>query len=418
MGMDKQIKKKFWTLKRISLSIAGALFLGLVTYGLLFADHRSKLRVDNEKLSIATVAKGAFQEFIPVSGTVLPNHTIYLDAIEGGIIKAINKESGELVEKGDTIMVLVNSNLQLNVMNREAQLYEQINNLRNTRLLLEQNSMTLQAQLTEINYRLQTLKPKYERQKALYEQDLVALQDFEEIREEYEYNLKRKALTYSSYKQDSILKIIQLSQLNDSEERMWKSLKAVNKILDNLNIQAPASGQLSTPELEIGQSLASGERLGQVDVLDSYKVRVAINELYLPRINKGQQGTFQFAGNVYVLAISKIYPTINGGRFEVDMQFAGQEPEGIKRGQSLRIRLELGNSAQALLLPTGGFYKETGGNWVFLVDESGDHAVKRNIRLGRKNPEYFEVLKGLKPGERVITSSYENFGDNEMLILN
>lgn len=414
--MDRKIERRIWSTKRIVMIGGGVLLLFFIFYNLLFADNRSKLNVDIEKISISSVKQGEFLEFIPVTGTVQPIETFYLDAIEGGIIQELARETGAMVEKGDTILLLANSNLQLEVLNREAQLYEQINNLRNTRLLLDQNTMALKDKLVGINYQLHLLKPKYERQKQLYASKAIAKQEFEAIEEEYRYNQERKKLTYASYKQDSIIKEVQVKQLAESEKRMWKSLDAVGSILDNLIVVAPVEGQYTSGELEIGQSIVSGQRLGQVDIVDSFKTRVRIDELYLPRISFGQSGRLDFNGNTYQLHVTKIFPTITEGRFEVDMEFIGEVPEGIKRGQSLRIRLELGNPKQALLLSSGGFYQHTGGNWVYLIKD-GNQAVKQSIRLGRKNPEYYEVLEGLKPGDKVITSGYDNFGNNEVLVL-
>lgn len=418
MGMDRKIKKKTWTPKRIATIGAGVLLLVFVIYTILFADNRSKLNVSTEKITVATVNEGDFQEFIPRTGNVQPIKSFYLDAVEGGIITSIIKETGAMVNPGDEIITLTNSNLQLDVLNREAQLYEQINNLRNTRLLLEQNSLRLKADLAEIDYQLQLLKPQNERFQILYDKKMVSRREFEEVKEQYDYNLKRKQLTYASFRQDSIQKIVQLRQLQDSEARMWKSLEAVNNILDNLVITATMKGQLATVNLEIGQAINVGQRIGQIDVVDSFKMRVRIDELYLPRVQTGQTGSFDFMSNKYQLEITKIYPTISEGLFEVDMEFVGDQPPGIKRGQSIQIRIELGNPGTALLLPVGGFYQQTGGNWVFVLNEDGTRATKRNIKLGRKNPRFYEVLEGLNPGDKVITSGYDNFGNNEVLVLN
>lgn len=252
----------------------------------------------------------------------------------------------------------------------------------------------------------------------MHEKKLVSDREFEEVKEQYEYNVKRRKLTYTSYRNDSIARSFQLNQLRQSEGRMNASLNGVGNILNNLVITAPIAGQLATPQqLEIGQAINPGQRYGQIDILDEFKVRVPIDELYLPRISQGLRGKFTLSGQDYELEISKIYPTITNGRFEVDMVFPGESPEGIRRGQSVRIRLELGQSEQSLLLPTGGFFKDTGGNWVFVLNPSTEIAEKRTIRLGRKNPEFYEVLEGLVEGEKVIVSGYENFGDNEVLEL-
>lgn len=417
--MDKKIQKKTWTWKRISAISVMVAIISFGIYHLLFADSRSSLKVKKERLSIATVKQGEFTDYIPVTGNVEPGETFFLDAIEGGSIQRIRRESGARLQKGDTILLLTNSKLQLEVMQRETQLYEQINNLRQTRLLLDQNDLNQQAQLAEIDYQINLLQPQYQRFRKLRDDSLISQREFEEIKEQYEYNKQRKNLTYRSYRADSMARVIQLQQLRASEQRMLRSLEAVGLILDNLVITSPINGQLATPQLEVGQSINPGERIGQIDVMENYKVRVAIDELYLPRVDVGQKGSFTLAGGEYQLKINKIYPTISSGRFEVDMIFDGEVPTGIRRGQTVRIRLELGNSERGLLLPVGGFYKDTGGNWVFVFEAgSDDKAVKRNIRLGRKNPEYFEVLDGLNEGDRVIINSYENYGKNEVLLIN
>lgn len=415
--MDRKIEKKTWTPKLIGSLLAGSLLLGFIIYQLVFADARASMNVDRERLTIADVKMGEFTDYIPVSGTIEPGEVFYLDAIERGNIQEIIRESGSMVDKGDTLLILTNSNLQLDVMQRETDLYFQINNLRQTRLLLDQNDLSQQAQLAEIDYQINLLKPQYERFLELHGKKLISDRELEEVKEEYEYNVKRQRLTYASYRNDSIARSLQKKQLRDSEARMNQSLNGVGHILDNLVVKAPINGQLTTEQIEVGQSINAGERYGQIDIIDKFKARVQIDELYLPRINKGLKGTFTFSGETYELEIAKIYPSVTGGRFEVDMVFTGEAPSGIRRGQTVRIRLELGESEQAVLLPTGGFYKDTGGNWVFVVNEETGSAEKRNIRLGRKNPEYYEVIEGLGEGEKVIVSGYENFGKNEVLNL-
>ncbi len=418
MGMDRQLKKKKWPPKKIlSLSGAGLLVL-FIFYTLIFADHRSKLNVEVDKITIFTIQEGDFQEWIPETGVVQPIETYYLDAIEGGIVQELNTETGTMVKAGDPLITLTNSSLQLEVLNREAQLYEQINNLRTSRLLLDQNTQNLEKELAEVDYRLHLATPEYERQQLLYDEQVISRKEYEQAKEDFDYNTKRRVIVSSAYEQEIKLKSVQLKQLNDSEARMWKSLEAVGKILDNLVVKAPKDGQFASEQLEIGEAVQQGGRLGQIDVVNDFKLRVAVDELYLPRVTVGQIASYESQrGDLYKLEITKVYPAISNGNFEVDMEFQEQTPEGIKRGQSLRLRIELGNPGQALLLATGGFFQSTGGNWVFVVDESGDQAVRRNIRLGRKNSENYEVLEGLSPGDRVVTSSYDNFGDNEILIL-
>lgn len=415
--MDRKLAKKTWTPKRIAWIVGGVILVAGIIYQIGYADHRSTMNVEKDRLSIATVAKGEFTDYILVSGQIEPAQTFFLDAVEGGMVAQIVRESGAVVEVGDTILIMANSNLQLDVMQRETMLYEQINNLRQTRLFLDQNDLVQLGQLAEIDYQISLLEPQYKRFKELHTKKLVSDREFEEVKEQYEYNLKRKGLTYKSYKSDSMARSYQLAQLRQSENRMNASLNGVGQILNNLVIKAPIAGQLAMEQIEVGQAINSGERYGQIDVQDEFKVRVPIDELYLPRIGRGLKGKFTLSSIDHELEITKIYPTITSGRFEVDMAFTGESPKGIRRGQSVRIRLQLSDSEQSLLLPTGGFFKDTGGNWVFVINADGN-AEKRNIRLGNKNPEYYEVLEGLVEGEKVIISGYENFGKNEILDLN
>jgi HlyD family secretion protein len=415
--MDRQIKKRKWPPKKIAAVSAITIFCGAVLYGLIFGDRSSKLNVDRERITIATVRSGQFQESIPVIGTVLPIKTIYLDAIEGGRVETRYIEAGTLVQEGDNILKLSNTNLLLDIMYREAQLFEQSNNLRNSRLLMEQNRLNLRRELSEINYNIKRQGRTFDRNTELVDKNLISQEEYEQSKDEYEFLLERRDLTLETQKQDSIFRQTQIEQLEASLERMQSNLEIAKQKLDDLVIRAPITGALTSLNAEIGESKAVGERLGQIDVLDGFKARAAIDEHYLPRIEIGRSGTFDFAGNSYTLTVRKIYPEVQNGRFEVDMEFDGQEPDGIRRGQTLHIRLELGDLSEAVLLPRGGFYQSTGGQWVYILNESGDQAAKRGIQLGRQNPEVYEVLEGLEPGERVITSSYDTFGNIDKLIL-
>jgi HlyD family secretion protein len=414
--MDKKLVKKKWTLKRIATYSGIAVLVILIGYQFIWADRRSKLKVEKDKITISEVKRGVFQEFIPQTGTVEPSRTVYLDAVEGGTIKRVVAESGGMLKAGDVILELSNLNRELTVLQQEAGLNQSINELRQTRLQISRNDLEQRQTLAQIDNQLQILGPQFKRQKQLFEKKLISQQDFEKTEADYKYNLERRRITYEVYKNDSLDRGRQLRDLNFSEGKMSQSLVSAGKILDNLIIRAPIDGQLSRPQLDPGQNVNPGQRLGQVDVVGSYKVRVPIDELYLPRITTGLHATTSFNNKDYVLEIMYIYPTIQNGRFDVDMMFVGETPGGIRRGQSLRLRIELGQSSEELLLPVGGFYKDTGGNWVYVLD--GDRAVKRNIKLGRKNTENFEVLEGLEPGDKVITSSYENYGDIEVLLLN
>ncbi|MFY0683849.1 MAG: HlyD family efflux transporter periplasmic adaptor subunit [Balneola sp.] len=415
--MDKKIEKKTWTPKKIVLGVLILIFVGFTIYSFATMDLRSTLNVEREKITVSTVTEDSFQEFIQVSGVVQPIRTIFLDALEGGVIKSVNLESGTNVQQGDTIAVLTNSSLQLSVLQQEASLYDQINNVRNSRLNLEQNNLRLKEQLISVENQLNLAQPEYERQLSLFDKGLTSEQEFYQAKENYEYQKKRFEISSQSFKRDSIQTNSQLRQLDESEKRMFRSLDGVQAILENLIVTAPIEGQLTTVELQQGQSINRGERIGQVDILDNYKIRVSVDEFHLSRISTGLEGSFNFAGQTHNLIITKVYPVINNGQFQVDMEFVDEAPSGLRRGQTARIRLELGDASDALLLARGGFYQATGGNWVFKLNEDGSKAVKQELRLGRQNPEYYEVLSGLQLGDKVITSSYDNFGDNEVLEL-
>ncbi|REL38919.1 HlyD family efflux transporter periplasmic adaptor subunit [Rhodohalobacter sp. SW132] len=418
MGMDRKIEKKRISKGKLVLIGGVLLVVAFVIYTLFFLDSRSSETVNTDQILIHEVTESAFQEFIEVSGTVQPLRSTILDAVEGGVVQEVMVESGEMVEQGDTLLVLSNSNLQLSVMQQEAGIYDQINNVRNSRLNLEQNHLRLREELANAETQMALLEPRFRRDSALYENNLISEQEFEETRHNYRFQQRRYELNYESYQKDSLQMQNQLVQLDNSEERMWQSLEGVQQILTNLVVTAPISGQLSTVELNQGQSVSQGERLGQIDQLDGFKIRVEIDEFYLSRVTAGLEGSFPFAGSRYNLVITRLFPVIQDGRFQVDMDFTGEVPEGIRRGQSVRVRLELGDQTQAVLLARGGFYQQTGGSWIYRVDDSGERAYRQQIRLGRGNTQYFEVLEGLNPGDKVITSGYDTFSNSEVLILN
>ena len=413
--MDRKIEKKFWTLKRAGMYGGITVLVVLIAWMFIFGDRRSRIVVDKDKITISTVTRGEFKEFIPQTGIVTQSRTVYLDAIEAGNIKHIILQSGAMVKAGDEILELTNLSRELSVLQQESQLIESMNKSRDTRLQIKKNDIEQRQAVLQIDNMLAILEPQYKRQKQLFEKKLIARQDFEKAEADYKYYLERRRITYEFYKNDSLNTIQQLHDLEFSQQRMNLNLQGIGKILENLVIRAPIDGQLSTPHWEIGQSVTQGQRLGQVDVVGSYKVRVQIDELYLPKIHEGLPATCNFDGKDYQLTITKNYPTIAAGRFEVDMEFVGEAPKNLRVGLSLRLRIELGQASEELLLPVGGFYKDTGGNWVFVLD-SDNTAVRRDIKLGRRNTENFEVTQGLKPGDRVVTSSYENFGTNEVLV--
>lgn len=414
-GMDKKIEKNIWDKKQLGMLLGIGVIIATFIYSFGFMDTRSALNVERENISVSTVQQESFQEFIQVRGTVQPIQTMYLDAVEGGVVDDIYKESGAMVERGDTIVVLSNSDLRLSVLQQTSAIYDQINQTRNSRLNIEQNTLSLKERLAEAKNHLEVTKSNYEREQKLYEQNLIADQQFLETQANYDYQKKRHDLIYESYKQDSLKSSQQLRQIDQSLERMWTSLEAVQNILDRLVVTAPISGQLSTIELNPGQSIASSERIGQVDILDNYKVRVQIDEYHLSRINQGLKGIIDYNGRTHRLEITKVYPVVENGQFKVDMEFTDRVPDDLTRGQTLLIQLMLGESGSTLVLDRGGFYQKTGGNWVYKISENGERAVKHDIKLGRQNPNYFEVLSGLEKGDQVIISDYSSFGENEII---
>jgi HlyD family secretion protein len=416
--MDKQLKKKKWTVKKVATYGGIAVFVIFVGWQFIFSDRRSKLKVPKDKITIAEVKRGQFKEYIPQTGTVEPGHTAYLDAVESGTVKRVVAESGAIVKAGDIILELSNLNREIQVLSQEATLSESINRNRETRLQITKNELDQRSQMALIENNLAILGPQFIRQKQLFEKKLISKQEFEKTEADYKYNLERQKFTYENYRMDSMDRGRQLANIALLEDRMSRNLEGVGKILDNLVIRAPIDGQLQRPQLDPGQAINPGQRMGWIDVLDNYKVKVPIDELYLPRISPGLRATTTFNNKDYELEIKYVYPGVTNGRFDVDMNFIGPTPPGIRRGLSLRLRIELGQPSEELLLPVGGFYKDTGGNWVFVLTPDGNSAEKRDIKLGRKmGSEYFEVLEGLQPGDKVITSSYENFGTNEVLLL-
>ncbi|MFQ5648620.1 MAG: efflux RND transporter periplasmic adaptor subunit [bacterium] len=415
--MDRKIEKRKWPPGKIASLGGTALLLLIIVYNISFGDRSSKLNVEQEKITISEVRHGPFQEFIPVTGAVLPIKTIFLDATEGGRVDTVYIEAGSFVNDGDKILQLENRNLHIQILSQDALVVEQRNLLTSTRFNLAQNRIILRQRLIDQEYQIKRLERLYARREELFERNLISLEEFEATKDEYDYQVKRQRLNVESFKQDSIFQHVQIRLLEQSLTRLEENLQIARKRLDDLTIRAPITGLLTSLIPEVGQTVAQGQRVGQVDVVDGFKVRAGIDEHYLARIDRGQYGEFDFAGRTYRLLTDRVYPEVRDGRFEVDMEFEGDSPEGIRRGQTVHIRLELGDLSEAVLIPRGGFYQKTGGQWIYVLDQAEHFAAKRKIRLGRQNPQVFEVLSGLEPGERVVTSSYDSFGDIDKLVL-
>lgn len=416
--MDRVIEKKKYTPKKIAVIGGAALVLVVIIYNLLFAEHSSKLNVDSKRITVGTVENGVFQEFIAIDGAVEPLKTFYLDITEGGRVEKIYTDDGRMVEKGDTILKLSNTTLQIDFMTRETQLYDLMNERQNSEITMKQDQIRQLNQLAETEYNLALAERAYNRNKMLIAEKAISQEEFEASKDQYEFLKKRKALGDRSVKQDAKLLEDRLRQLDESIRRMQANINMARNTLNNLYVTAPISGQLSTLKAQVGESKGAGENIGQVDDMSGYKVRASIDEHYISRIYPGLEGNFDFNGQNYKLKVAKVFPEVQSGTFQVDLEFAeAGAPQGIRRGQTLQIRLNLNDGGQAMLLPRGGFYQSTGGSWIFVVSESGDYATKRSIKLGRQNPKHYEVLEGLQPGEKVVLSSYESYGDIDRLEL-
>ncbi len=414
--MDRRIEKKRFTPRRIAIFGGAALVIAFVAWQLLTINP-SSLNVDAEKLTLAPVTHGPFLEYIVEQGEVMPLRTIYLDAVEGGRVEEVYVLEGSPIEEGTPILRLSNANLQLSVMQREAELFREVNRLRETRVTMGQRRLSMRAGLVETEYQLRQAEREYARQDEMFKADLTSRQEYDEAKDNLEYLTRRRDVTVETLRQDSLFQTIQIQQLEESIDRLRLNLELIKQNEENLTIRAPITGLLSSLIAEVGESKPGGDRLGQIDVEDEFKVRAAIDEHYIARIRTGQTGSFDFAGGTYDLVISRVYPEVIEGQFEADMVFPEGMPDGLRRGQTLQVRVALGELADAMQVPRGGFYQKTGGRWIYVLDPTGEFAVRRQIRLGRQNSQYFEVLEGLEEGETVITSMYDNFGDMERLVL-
>ncbi len=415
--MDRVIEKKKWSSKRI-LSIAGITsVIALIGTSYYLTSGKNKVNVEADRITISEIKKGAFQEFIPINGVILPITTIYLDAAEGGRVEEKYVEDGAFMKKGDPIMRLSNTDLELTLANQETAVFDVLTQMQNTKNNTRQNTIGKLNQMADVDNALREAERVYKLNKQLYEQKAVGLQEFKSSENLYNYQLKRGKLTQQVLRQDSASNKQQLTQMNESYERMKNALALMKRKVGDLVVRAPIDGQLTSMDAEIGQNKNKGERLGQLDVVSGYKIRVDIDEHYISRVFTGLTGDFILGDKTYKLKIKKIYTQVTNGRFQVDMDFVGATPKDIRRGQTLQIRLALSDETQAILLPKGGFYQQTGGNWIFKLAENGKTAYKIDIQTGRQNPDYYEVMQGLKPGDKVVTSSYENYGDMQELVL-
>ena len=416
---DKIIdKKKGWRAAFTKKALpywGGALVLALVLW-LVFRDNSATLRVNADSLTISQVSQGEFNDYIRVSGQVQPMTTIQISPQEGGIVQEIVTEEGSRLKAGDVIVRLSNDNLDLQILNSEAELAEKENILRNTLISMEQQKLSLKQDKLQLQTEVARMKRKYEQNKALYEDRLIAREDYLTSKEDYELASGKLELVKDRAEQDSLYRSVQILQMQESLDNMRRNMLMIRHRKENLTIKAPIDGELGLLDVVLGQSISAGLKIGQINNLDSYKIEAQIDEHYIDRVSAGLAATFQRQNDSYGAIIRKVYPEVRDGKFKADFKFEGETPDNIRSGQTYYLNLQLGQPEDAVLVPRGTFYQKTGGKWIFVVAPEGGKAVRREIRIGRQNPQYYEVLEGLEPGEKVITSGYDSFGDNEVLV--
>ena len=416
-AMDRIIADKRWIKKKYWKYILGGTLLIAIVLFFLFRDWTSTIRVGRERITLAPVIKGVFNDYITNDGIAAPISTVFLDAYEGGKVEEILLEEGSMLKKGDLILRLSNSELNLNILNSESQLAEKESSIREARIRMEQEKHSLEREVLTARYDLIAKKRTWEQNKELYQDKLISRDEWLRSDEAYQLADKTLALVMLRQKQDSAFRSLQLEQINGNLQNLQMNLSLIRQQQDYLNVKSPVDGQLGSLAVEIGQSVSRGFRIGQVNILTSYKIEADVDEHYIDRIRPGLTACIERTSDTLRLEIKKVYPEVKNGKFRIDLVFTGKLPENIRIGQSYFIKLQLGQPSNAIEIPQGSFYQTTGGQWIFVLDKSGAFAVKRNIKIGRKNPQYYEVLDGLQPGEQVIVSDYSVFGNNDKVEL-
>ena len=417
--MDRILEKKkginlIFTKKAVPFWL-GAVLVAFIVW-LVARDDSKKLRVNMDNISVSAVTLGQFNDYIRISGQVAPITTIQISPLEGGVVQEIVTEEGSKVKKGDVILILSNENLDMQILNSEADLAEKENILRNTLIQMEQQKLSVEQEKLQLQMDVRRNKRNYEAQKALYDEGLIAKEEYLKAEEDYELSSSRLKLVENRAKQDSLYRTTQIDQMQESLTNMRQNMMMIRKRKDNLTIKAPIDGELGLLDVVLGQSVAAGSKIGQINNLDSYKIEAQIDEHYIDRVSAGLDATFERQSERYQAQIRKVYPEVRDGKFKADFKFVGQQPENIRSGQTYYLNLQLGQPVEAVLIPRGAFYQKTGGKWIYVVSADGTKAVRREIRIGRQNPQYYEVIEGLEAGEKVITSSYDNFGESDVLV--
>lgn len=415
--MDIKLEQKKGLKKKHILYISGGMLIVLILGWAIFGNHKSKLNIEKDKISIHEVVRDQFNDYVRISGQVQPISTIQLSAIEGGIVTEKVAEEGTMVKAGDVIVRLSNSMLNLNILDSEAQLAEKQNFLRNTQVTMEQEKLKLKQEKLQLELDVQRKQRKYEQYKKLYNEKLSSKEEYLQAKEDYEFAKSGLTLVLDRQKQDSLYRGIQIDQMEESLHNIRQNLHLIRGRVANLEIKSPVSGQLGLLDVEIGQSVNNGTKVGQINVLSDYKVEAMIDEHYIDRIKAGLNATFERQDRNFALRVRKVYPEVREKQFKTEFIFEGERPDNIRSGQTYYINLQLGQPSESVVIPRGAFYQSTGGQWIFVVSKDGSKAVRRNITISRQNPSFYEVTDGLEPGEKVITSAYDSYGDIQELIL-
>lgn len=418
--MDIKLEKKkglkaVFQKKNLPYAFAGLLVVFIAW--LLLRDNSSTLRVNSETVVTALVERGEFNDYVRLTGTVQPITTVQLSPLESGVVERIVHEEGTKVKRGDVILEMSNNSLSMQILQSEADLAEKQNILRNTLISMEQERLSLRQEKLQLDLEVSRLQRTYLQNKDLYESDLIAKEDYLQSKENYELAISKRELILERQKQDSLYRSSQVEQMEESLKSMELNMKLIRERVDNLKVKAPIDGEVGMLDVVLGQSLSQGMNIGQINDLSAYKVQAQVDEHYIDRVTTGLTASFERQDNMFEMMLRKVYPEVRNGQFKADFRFTDNVPENIRSGQTYYLNLQLGQPTDAAIIPRGSFFQKTGGRWIYVVDESGEKAYRREIRIGRQNPQYYEVLEGLNPGEKVITSSYDNFGENEVLIL-
>lgn len=416
--MDIKIEpKKGIQKKHLPYIIGATVLLALICWS-VFGNHQSTLRVDRKAIIAQQVTNDVFNDFIRVDGQVQPLAIIQLSPLEGGIVEEILVEEGVQVKKGQPIVRLSNSNLDLSILNSEAELAEKQNFLRNTQVAMEQDKLNNRTEKLQLDLDVRRKQRSYNQNKALFDEKLIAREEYLQAKEDYDLAKEKQALVSERLKQDSIYRSVQVDQMEESLQNMRENMHLIRRRVANLQIKSPIDGELGLLDVVLGQSIAQGQKIGQVNNLSNFKVEALIDEHYIDRVKNGLEASFDRQNNSYQLKVRKVYPEVRNGKFKTDFIFVGERPDNIRTGQTYYLSLQLGEPTKSILIPKGTFFQATGGSWIFVLDQDEKKAYRRKIKLGRQNPQYYEVIEGLEPGEKVIVSNYDTFKDNEVLILN